>query len=573
MGAAKGLFRIPRRAIVIVVALGIGQVITLVSFVLLLRSVVNALVPAVVGEAAEAAFRLALGEVALLGVVALVHGWLRSREFSVTEAVGYRIVRDLRMKMYRHLQGMTPRQLQGRARGGLLLRFLGDLSMTRMWISHGILGGIMAAVVLVGTLGVLMFLSSWMTMAILAALCTGAALSLAAGRAMRRATRAMRRRRSLVMSNIDEQLNAHAVVQVFGRSAGEFARLSRQNDALTRALIRVARLRGYLRGISTAFSLIVVGVVLTVGMFEIRRGSASVGLVVAFVVVARQLSGPVHRLGLAHDYWHRAQVSEQKIAEYLRSSSRPIDRLSLERMRVRKGDIRFESVTVPGALQDVVLHIEPGQLVAVTGPGGAGKSTLLGLLARMVEPSSGSVVVDGQPLAQTTPDSVARRVGVVGPDLPLMRGTVRRNITYALPEAAGDEVERVVRASGLDDVLAELPDGINTWVTEGGRNLSVSQRQRIALARALMGNPPILVLDEPTDGLDRAGKDAFIALLRRHSGTAVLATHDVQEIALADAVVVMEGGRVTQVLSGDEYRDQLWLAERKGTPWKPALVS
>ncbi|RNE66454.1 ABC transporter ATP-binding protein [Cryobacterium tepidiphilum] len=573
MGAAKGLFRIPRRSIVIVVVLGIGQVITLVSFVLLLRSVVNALVPAVVGEAAEAAFRVALGEVALLGVVALVHGWLRSREFSVTEAVGYRIVRDLRMKMYRHLQGMTPRQLQGRARGGLLLRFLGDLSMTRMWISHGILGGIMAAVVLVGTLGVLMFLSSWMTLAILAALCTGAALSLAAGRAMRRATRAMRRRRSLVMSNIDEQLNAHAVVQVFGRSAGEFARLSRQNDALTRALIRVARLRGYLRGISTAFSLIVVGVVLTVGMFEIRRGTASVGLVVAFVVVARQLSGPVHRLGLAHDYWHRAQVSEQKIAEYLRSSSRPIDRLSLERMRVRKGDIRFDSVTVSGALHDIVLHVEPGQLVAVTGPGGAGKSTLLGLLARMVEPTEGSVIVDGQPLAQTIPDSVARRVGVVGPDLPLMRGTVRRNITYALPDADDDEVERVVRASGLDDVLAELPDGINTWVTEGGRNLSVSQRQRIALARALMGNPPILVLDEPTDGLDRSGKDAFIALLRRHAGTAVLATHDPQEIALADAVVVMAGGRVTQVLSGDEYRDQLWLAERKGAPWKPALVS
>lgn len=573
MRAAKGLFRIPRRAIVIVVALGIGQVITLVAFVLLLQSVVNALVPAEVGAAADAAFRVALGEVALLGVVALVHGWLRSREFSVTEAVGYTIVRDLRMKMYRHLQGMTPRQLQGRARGGLLLRFLGDLSMTRMWISHGILGGIMSAVVLVGTLSVLMFISSWMTLAILAALCAGAALSLAAGRAMRRATRAMRRRRSLVMSNIDEQLNAHAVVQVFGRSAGEFARLSRQNQALTRALIRVARLRGYLRGISTAFSMIVVAVVLGAGMFEIRRGTASVGLVVAFVVVARQLAGPVHRLGLAHDYWHRAQVSEQKIAEYLRSSSRPIDRLTLERMRVRKGDIRFESVTVPGALREIDLHVEPGQLVAVTGPGGAGKSTMLGLLARVVEPTSGSVVVDGQSLVQTTPDSVARQVGVVGPDLPLMRGTVRRNVTYALPDASEEEIQRVVRASGLDDVLAELPDGITTWVTEGGRNLSVSQRQRIALARALMGNPPILVLDEPSEGLDRAGQDAFIALLRRHSGTALVATHDSREIALADVVVALADGQVRWVVSGDEYREQLWRAERKGSPWTPALVS
>lgn len=573
MSGTRGLFRIRKGTIAIVVALGIGQVITLVCFVLLLQSVVNALVPAEVGKAADAAFQLALGQVGLLAAVAAVHGWLRSREFSVTEAAGYTIVRDLRMRMYRHLQGMTPRQFQGRARGGLLLRFLGDLSMTRMWISHGILGGLVSGVVLVGSLAVLMFFNSWMTLAILAALLSGAALSLAAGRAMRRATRSMRRRRSLVMSNIDEQLNAHAVVQVFGRSSGEFARLSRQNDALTRTLIRVARLRGYLRGISTTFSLLVVAVVLTVGMFEIRRGTATVGLVVAFVVVGRQLSGPVHRMGLAHDYWHRAQVSEQKIAEYLRSSSRPIDRLSLERMRVSKGDIRFESVTVPGALHDVDLHVEPGQLVAVTGPGGAGKSTLLGLLARVVEPTGGRVVVDGQPLEQTTPDSVARRIGVVGPDLPLMRGTVRRNVTYALPDASEEEVERVVRGSGLDDVLAELPEGMNTWVTEGGRNLSVSQRQRIAIARALMGNPPILVLDEPTEGLDQAGKDAFIGLLRRHSGTAILATHDSREIALADTVVVMSEGRISHLLRGEEYREQLWLAERRGAPWKPALAS
>jgi len=154
-----------------------------------------------------------------------------------------------------------------------------------------------------------------------------------------------------------------------------------------------------------------------------------------------------------------------------------------------------------------------------------------------------------------------------------MRGTVRRNVTYALPDASEDEIQRVVRASGLDEVLAELPDGINTWVTEGGRNLSVSQRQRIALARALMGNPPILILDEPSEGLDRAGQDAFIALLRRHSGTALVATHDSREIALADVVVALSDGQIRQVLSGDEYREQLWRAERKGSPWTPALAS
>jgi ABC-type multidrug transport system fused ATPase/permease subunit len=502
-----------------------------------------------------------------------LHGWLKYQEFTVTESVGYVIVRDLRMRMYRHLQGMTPRQFQGRARGGLLLRFLGDLSMTRMWISRGILGALISAVVLIGTLAVLMFFSTWMTLAIIAVLATGAAASLAAGWRMRQATRTMRRRRSLVMSNIDEQMNAQAVPQVFGRSTGEFARLSRQNDTLTRALIRVARLRGYLRGISTTFSMLVVGAVLITGIFEIRRGGASVGLVVAFVIVSRQLSGPVRRLGLAHDYWHRAQVSEQKVAEYLRSSSRPLDGPALGRLRVRKGEIELASVSVNGALHDLTFRVEPGQLVAITGPGGAGKSTLLGVIARVVEPDSGSVIIDGQRLEETALQSAARWIGVVGPDLPLMRGTVLRNLTYAVPDAGEEEVERVVKASGLQELLAELPDGMNTWVTEGGRNLSVSQRQRIALGRALMGNPPILLLDEPTDGLDRSGKDSFARLLTRHLGTVLLVSQDSRELSLADTVVFMEDGRIRQVLSGEDYRDQLWTAEQKGTQWSPALAS
>lgn len=554
------------------ITIGICQVATLVAFVLLLRAVINALAPGVVGAAAASAWTAALTQAVALCMVALVYGGLRTIEFNITETLGYTIVRDLRMRMYLHVQGMTPRQFQGRARGGLLLRFLGDLSMTRLWISRGVLGGILAGIVLSGTLGVLLFLNLWMTLAIVAVLCAGAAASFGAGHAMRRATRTMRRRRSLVMSNIDEQMHAQAVVQVFGRAGGEYARLDRQNNTLTRALIRVAKLRGYLRGLSTASAMLAVGAVLITGLFEVQRGTASVGTVAAFVVVARQLAGPVRRLGLAHDYWHRAQVSQQKIGEFLRSSSRNLDEPQQERLRVLGGAIDFDSVSVTGALSDVSVSIGAGQFVAITGPGGAGKSTLLGLLARTIEPDAGSISIDGQPLGQTTLRSSARSIGVVGPDLPLMRGTVQRNLTYAMPDASPEEISRVLAVTGLDRLLSELPDGIRTWVTEGGKNLSLSQRQRIALGRALMGNPPILLLDEPTDGLDQASTDEFVTILTRHRGTVLLATHEPREISLADTVLVMHGGRVAAQLPGEEYRDQLWLAEQRGVTWSPTLT-
>lgn len=569
MRLAGGLYRIKRTDITLVLAIGAGQVVSLIIFVVLLRNIVNMLVPQQVGASADAVWRMAILQCSLLFVVALVQGWLRAVEFNITEAAGYRIVRDLRMTMYRHLQGMTPRQFQGRARGGLLLRFLGDLSMLRMWISRGVLSGMVAALVLLGTLVALLILNLWMSLAIIATLCIGAVFSLGVGRNMRQATRTMRRRRSLVMSNIDEQMNAQAVVQAFGRAGGEYSRLSHQNDTLTRALIRVARLRGYLRGVSTATSLAAVGSVVMVGLLEVWNGTSTVGMVVAFVVVIRQLAGPVRRLGLAHDYWHRAQVSQQKISEFLRSSSRELDAPGLERLRVRRGAIEFADVGVSGSISGVNLRIEAGQFVAITGDGGAGKSTLLGLVARVIEPTSGTIVIDGQRLDQTTLRSTVRRIGVVGPDLPLLRGTVRRNLTYGDPGATAEEIERVVRASGLDELFTELPGGIECWVTEGGQNLSVSQRQRIALGRALMGNPPILLLDEPTDGLDAADAAAFAGIMSRHRGTVLLATHEPSEIALADVVVVLRKGQVERVLSGEKFRDELWAEHQRGVQWTP----
>jgi ABC-type multidrug transport system fused ATPase/permease subunit len=281
--------------------------------------------------------------------------------------------------------------------------------------------------------------------------------------------------------------------------------------------------------------------------------------VIAFIVVTRQLSSPVRTLGLAHDYWHRAQVSVGKINEYLRSSSRDLDSDGHGPLKVRHGAIEFSSVTVNGSLHDVNLRVRPGELVAVTGDGGSGKSSLLGLVSRTIDPDQGCIIIDRQVLANTSLRSAAQWIGSVGPELPLMRGTLWRNFTYAAPSASEEDVERVLAATGVDGMLADLPFGLQTWVAEGGLNLSRSQRQRIALARALMGNPPILLLDEPTTGLDAAAKQVFATMLKRFDGTVLLATQDPQELALADRIVVLSKGTIAEVISGEEFRDRVWL--------------
>ena len=241
------VFRLRRRDIAKVVSLGLAQVATLLAFLFLTALVVNALTVDAVGAAEVASDHRTMLELGGLVCLAFLHGWLLNAEFSVSEKVGYNVVRDLRMQMYDHLLGMTGHELLHRARGGLLLRFIGDLSMLRMWISRGLLGGSVAVIVVVGTLVPLTIVDPWIGISMAAVLSCGAAISLTNGKRMRSATRTMRRRRSLVTGVIDEQINALEVVQVSGRAPGEHSRLSRQNVMLNRSLCRVAELRGRLR--------------------------------------------------------------------------------------------------------------------------------------------------------------------------------------------------------------------------------------------------------------------------------------------------------------------------------------
>ena len=278
-------YRIPRKSFAVVIAIGLAQAAALVGILLTIIHLITLLQQGTLVVGDRATLMGILGNLGLLAVLALTFGGLRGLEFAYTERVGYQVVQKLRMRMYAHLQGMSPRQIQGRSRGGLLLRFVGDLSMLRMWISRGRLSGLVALIVLDITLTVMAFLNVWITLAFISVTAIGTALSFARGDGVRRATRTMRRRRSALTSNVDEQVHSLAVPQVFGRSAGEYSRLSRQNDSMTESLIRVANLRGVLRAITLSTGQLTIVAVLAAGAMEIYRGRTTIAIVVAAITM------------------------------------------------------------------------------------------------------------------------------------------------------------------------------------------------------------------------------------------------------------------------------------------------
>lgn len=538
------------------VVIGAVQAVAIVASVLILRRLVdqlNAGVPT--ADALRSGY--------LFAATGTVLAITRGVEYSVAEGVGYRLVAHLRMFLFGHLLDLPARVVQRASQGAVLLRFTGDLSTYRTWISRGLSRGIVSTFTLLGGLGVLVVIDPVIALAVVTMLLFGAAGSALWGYQVRRSTRAVRWRRSLLTSNVAEQIRSVAVVQVFGRKSGETNRLQEQNDDLLGSLYKAATARGVLRFLSSAAGTLAVGAVLIVGVLQLERQQVTIGGLVAAMTAARFLTGPVRTLGRSHEYWQAAQVSKRKLQDFLQRQTRTGEQSTdLERLRPRRGKIEFCGASVAGAVENINLIVEPGELMVIMGDNGAGKSTLLSLVARSNEPTSGTVMIDDQALADCTFESTARNVGMVSPDLPLMRGTLRRNLTYRYGNASDELLERVILGCRIDEILDSMDGGLSEWIIEGGANLATGHRQRIMLARATLGNPRILLLDEPTTNLDAATKEVFRRVISRYNGTTILVTHDPVEASLADHVVLMESGRIARYLTGEEYRSELTVERR-----------
>jgi ABC-type multidrug transport system fused ATPase/permease subunit len=341
---------------------------------------------------------------------------------------------------------------------------------------------------------------------------------------------------------VNEKVASVAVVQAFGQADRERARVEEQSRRLQRAMIKRARHLGRLTAITEATTAAGTAVVLLVGAVSGLRA----GTVAAATLIVGLLVPQLRDLGRAEEYWHNFTIARGKITEVL---ARPTgvpevpDALTLV---PGPGRLQFAGVTVEGSLQTVDAVAEAGRTVAVVGSNGSGKSTLLSLAARLLDPDRGRVLLDDQDLARHTLVSVHRVVGLAGPDLPLLRGTVEHNLRYRWPDAPDEELARVSALCDLDALIAGLPKGVETRIAERGVGLSAGERQRIALARALVGSPPLLLLDEADANLDAHAAEVVDRVVRGYSGTVLIVTHRADLLSAADMIWYLEDGRLVE---------------------------
>lgn len=536
--------------LVVLVANGLAQAGAAVATALLVEDAFAAvLLPA---DARPSTGRLAVVCAGLAAAV-LAASWLRARELVDAERLGQSYVHQLRLGMFGLLTASSSRTLQRRSQGATVLRFIGDLTALSRWISLGLARLLVATTMAIASLVALTLLSPLIGLVVTMVLLVGLTVGWVQGRGLRRAARAARRVRARLAANVTEKVGAVAVVQAFGQTASEVARVRRQSARLRRAMIVKARYAGRMRGVSEATAGAATAAVVMVGI----SGQVAAPTLVGALAIVGLLVSPLRDLGRVQAYWHSAAVAREKIADFLARPTGLAEPADASALGTGAGRLALEGVSLDGVLRDITATAEPGQVVAVVGPNGAGKTTLLSIVARLVDADGGRVVLDGQDLADHGSADVRAHMGLVGPDLPLLRGTVAWNLCYRWPEAPEEEVARVMELCEVGEVVDALPKGLQTKVAEGGSGLSAGQRQRLALARALLGDPALLLLDEADANLDRDASAVIDRVLARHTGTVLLITHSPERVAAADVVWHLRQGRLveagppTALLEGD----------------------
>jgi ABC-type multidrug transport system fused ATPase/permease subunit len=493
---------------------------------------------------------------ALVGL-ALLNAALSFADEYLAAWVGERFLLELRVQVFEHVQELGPSTLDRRRLGDLITRLTGDVAAIETFLLTGFAEAIGALARVVFFSAALALLSWKLALASLIVVPLFALAARAFSRLARRAAREKRRRSGSLAALAEEALANFALTQLLNRQRAESARLRAQGEGIVAAELAAVRIRGVFGPAIDLIELLGALVLLTVGVWLLSRGELTLGELLASLTLLAQLLGPVRDLSSLSATVFAAAAGAERVLELL--DERPAvgdarDAVALERPR---GLVELHEVSYrhPGAARDalrgVSLRVQPGETVALAGPSGAGKSTLSRLLVRFDDPSAGAVRLDGHDLRDLTRASVREHVGLLLQETLLPDVAIGEAIAMGRPGATPAEIRAAARAAGIHEEILALPDGYDERLGQRGRRLSGGQRQRVAIARALVRDTPVLVLDEPTTGLDAGAKAAVLEPLRRLAATrtTILISHDPDVLAWADRVVCLADGMVQEPAS------------------------
>jgi len=499
----------------------------------------------------------------LLLALTAAQGLLRFGERYLSEKVSQGIAYTMRNQVYRKLQSLSFSYHDRTQTGQLLSRATSDVERLRRATGRALLGLVASIVLLVGS-GIMIFRMNVMLAALSMLLMP--VIFQTVRRYMQRIHPMWHARRdqvAVLTSRLEQNLRGVSVVRGFAQEPAETDRFGRQNDTIYRTSMIVARASAltwpFVFLLASASSVMV----LWLGGRLVIGDQLTLGELVAFNSYLMQLIGPMRRLGFIMTGLAESRASAERVFEILDAQSEVQDAPDAEELPPMKGEVAVEDVSFSygdgsEALSDISFRVDPGQIVALLGPTGSGKSTVINLLPRFYEATSGTIRVDGIPVGSVTLESLRRQIGIVLQETMLFGSSIRDNITFGRPDATQEEIETAARAAAAHDFIMAMPDGYDTEVGERGVTLSGGQRQRIAIARALLLDPRILILDDATSSVDTETEQRIqeaLAVLMQARTCFVIAQR-VSTVRNADLILVLDHGRlVAQGRHGDLIRE------------------
>jgi ATP-binding cassette subfamily B protein len=500
--------------------------------------------------------------------------------------VGQRALADLRVRIFTHLQSLPIGFYESRPAGVLISRITNDVEALDSLVTDSVVTLFQSGLTLVGAIGVLLYLDvklALLTFCIIPFVAAGSIwFRIASAGAFRRTRETI----GSITAYLQETLSGIRVVRTFGQEPRHIRQFAELNEENREANMRTVRLNANYFPAVEMLSGMALAVIVLYGGYQAIDGHITTGTVVAFVLTLSYLFEPIQQLSQLYATYQSGMAALEKIFQLLDVKPDLSDRHGATELGQIRGEVSFEGVSFayrrhgrggidpeaqalvdagidsdgtvgPAevlALEDINLHIPPGQTVALVGATGAGKSTFAKLAARFYDPTGGRVLIDGHDLREVASSSLRSQMGIVPQEAFLFSGTIGENIAFGRPEASEQEVEGAAKAVGADTFISELEQGYDTEVGERGAQLSAGQRQLIAFARALIANPRVLILDEATSNVDLYTEGRIESGLRRllAGRTAIVIAHRLSTIRQAGRIVVLEHGKIMEEGTHDE---------------------
>jgi ATP-binding cassette subfamily B protein len=510
----------------------------------------NQLILSTVGADKFAIVKVAAIAALLIAVIGAICSYA---EKSSTTTVGQWVMHDLRRTLYAHIQRLSLSFHDESQTGDLISRVTSDIDAVQSFVTSGLLSVLINCITLAGMVGVMFYMNWRFT---LIALSVAPVLFLVVfhyTRLIRKSSREVRKKEGQIASIIQEVFTSIRVVKAFAREDYEEKRLEEQSLESVGIALRARSLKAKLAPFVEIIVAVGTSLVLWFGARMVIEGELSAGDLIVFIWYLGKMYKPMQELSKMTDTYAKAAVGYERIQEVLQSElevkdlpgARPAGRL--------RGELEFDNVSFSyepdqPILKDMSFKIEPGTVAAFVGPTGAGKSTIISLIPRFYDPNSGVVKIDGEDVRRFRQKSIRDQVSFVLQDTVLFHTTIWRNIAYGKPDASREEILKAAEIANAHEFIDKMPEGYDTVLGERGVTLSGGQRQRIAIARAVIRNTPILILDEPSSGLDAGSEQlVFEALDRLMAGkTSVVIAHRLATIQRADKIYVVKDGAIAE---------------------------